>query len=82
MSTYIKFTMPTRTTLKRDRGIATQVFEMLARILTLIIPKANSDFDGKIDRVKQWILEFEEDDGIPTSEIGLNKSGEIIMIMP
>ena len=53
----------------------------LYKILTSIIPKANPYFNGKIKDVYEWIIEVEEDE-MPTREIGINKEGSVIMIMP
>lgn len=82
LGTYIKFVSPVHTPIKTNSSIAADVSEFLAKILTSIIPKGNPDFDDKIDLVNQWIVEFEGADKIPTREIGLDKYGQIIMIMP
>ena len=43
--------------------LARTVENSLTKILTTIIPKANPDFDGKIQNVRHWILEVDEDEG-------------------
>ena len=62
--------------------LAKTVENSLTKILTTIIPKANPDFDGKIQDVRQWILEVDEDEGTPEREIGLDDKGNVMMIMP
>ena len=52
------------------------------KILTKIIPKANPDFDGKIQDVRQWMLEVDDGEGTPAREIGLDDKGNVMMIMP
>lgn len=61
----------------------TNTFEEFAvKVLTKIIPKANPDFDDKIDDVNEWLLEFDEETETPEREIGINNRGQTIMIMP
>ncbi|MBD8019098.1 hypothetical protein H9628_11505 [Weeksellaceae bacterium Sa1CVA4] len=54
----------------------------LVGILTSIIPKANPDFEGKIDEVQYWLVECDNETGIPEREIGLDKEGRVILKMP
>lgn len=56
--------------------------EILTKVLFFFIPKANPDFESKIDFVKTWLLEFEDDKSIPISEIGLDFQGNVILKMP
>jgi hypothetical protein len=51
-------------------------------ILTNGIPKANPDFDDKIDEVQYWLVECDNETGIPEREIGLDKEGKVILKMP
>jgi hypothetical protein len=51
-------------------------------ILSTIIPKANPDFENKIDLVETWIVELDNETEIPEREIGMDKNGRIIMKMP
>jgi hypothetical protein len=50
--------------------------------LTSIIPKANPDFDYKIDLVENWLVELDCETGIPEREIGIDKNGQVILKMP
>ena len=58
------------------------VEKLIVQILTTIIPKANPDFDSKIQNVREWILEVDEDEETPEREIGLDDKGNVMMIMP
>ena len=62
--------------------LAKTVENSLTKILTTIIPKANPDFDGKIQNVRHWILEVDEDEGTREREIGIDDKGNVMMIMP
>jgi hypothetical protein len=55
---------------------------LASKILTKLIPKANPDFDEQIQNVKEWILEVDDEDGMPMREVGLDDKGNAIMIMP
>ena len=54
----------------------------LIKVLSFIFPKANPDFDRKIDLVTEWYLEFLNKEQPPTREIGVNDERQIIMKMP
>jgi hypothetical protein len=54
----------------------------LTKLLSSMLPKANPDFDGKIQDVRQWILEVDDEEGTPDREIGLDDNGNVLMIMP
>ena len=43
---------------------------------------ANRDFDKVIDNVAEWVLEINNDDNKPNREIGIDKDGQTILIMP
>ena len=51
-------------------------------ILSSIIPKANPDFEEKIDLVETWVVELDKETGSPEREIGMDKNGGIIVKMP
>lgn len=50
-------------------------------LISLLIPKANPDFDDKIFSVAEWYLEF-DDEAEPGREIGLDVNGQVIVKMP
>jgi hypothetical protein len=54
----------------------------VVKILTTIIPKANPDFEDKLQDVKEWLIEIDEEAEIANREIGINNEGQTIMIMP
>ena len=56
--------------------------KVFVKLLSYIIPKSNPDFEEKIDLVRNWYLEFEEEESEPTREIGLDADGKVIAKMP
>ena len=52
------------------------------KILEIIFPIANPDFDSKIDDVVFWLLEFDEDLDYPIREIGLDQNKNVVLKMP
>ena len=65
-----------------ERWLTRSIENILIKVTSSIVPKANPDFDGKIQDVRQWILEVDDDEGIPEREIGLDDKGNVMMIMP
>ena len=39
------------------------------------------NFENEIDKINTWLIEFDAG-GIPEREIGLDKDGKVVMIMP
>lgn len=82
-TTYIQFNAPkSNNNPAKDGLIKSSLKKALVGILTKIIPKANPDFDGKIDEVQYWLVECDNETGIPEREIGLDKEGRVILKMP
>lgn len=54
----------------------------LISTILFLIPKANPDYDGKIDDALEWQLEIEEESKLPIREIGIDRNGKVLMIMP
>ncbi len=54
----------------------------ILKILKLFIPMTNPDFDNRIDLVKTWYLEFENETNPPTREVGVDDNGKVIVITP
>ncbi|WP_276979490.1 hypothetical protein [Flavobacterium filum] len=81
---YIKFKVNKLTTHSGDRPKAwlTRTLQKFLTALTTIIPKANPDFDDKIDDVDEWLVEINEKTGEPEREIGINNVEQTIAIMP
>lgn len=81
MKTYIRFIMPPNETLfRKPGGFETFFMAFLTALLTRIIPKANPDFDDKIENVKEWLVEIE--DQYPSREVGMDEHGQAIVKMP
>ena len=74
---YIKIKDPDTRLIKDNLFKRTIIF-----LLQLVLPRANPDFDKKIDLVSFWLLEFTDEHSTPVREIGLNTHGELIMKMP
>tara|TARA_R110002020_G_scaffold97708_2_gene233154 strand:+ start:2650 stop:3042 length:393 start_codon:yes stop_codon:yes gene_type:complete len=80
---YIKFDAP-----KKNKEAAqvdlinSSLKKALVGFLKKVIPKGNPDFDDKIDEVQHWLVECDNETGIPEREIGLNKEGRVILKMP
>jgi hypothetical protein len=55
---------------------------LIKRFLTFILPKANPDFDEKIPSVSRWFLEFENENSVPTREVGVNSDNKVLVKMP
>ncbi|HMC01613.1 MAG TPA: hypothetical protein VKN14_11315 [Flavobacteriaceae bacterium] len=82
-ATYIQFENPKTGQDSKVDGITKRALKKaIIGVLSTIIPKANPDFDDKIDFVKNWLVELDIDTGIPEREIGLDKNGQVILKMP
>lgn len=74
---YLKIVEP-KSVIKREN-----LFQKGVRfLLELVFPKANPDFDERIDSVSEWVLEFKDVHSVPQREIGLDSSGNVILKMP
>jgi hypothetical protein len=81
--TYIQFGVPRNDSqTAKDGLIKGSLKKALVGILTTNIPKANPDFDDKIDEVQYWLVECNNETGIPEREIGFDKEGSVILKMP
>ncbi|WP_050021974.1 hypothetical protein [Chryseobacterium sp. P1-3] len=74
---YLKFNLPIRTNKKGSNFFQ----KIVSRTLKIILPVSNSDFENKIDDVKYWLVEFDEEN-IPNREIGLDENDNVILKMP
>jgi hypothetical protein len=55
----------------------------MAKFLSLIIPKANPDFENKYDLVSLWYIEYDDEQyNCAIREIGLDSNKEIIVKAP
>ena len=76
--TYLKIDFEHRETEKTNPNFFVIFLE---KILVKISNAANPDFDNQIHKTDNWLIEFDEF-GIPEREIGLDKDGKTVMIMP
>lgn len=80
---YIQFEVPKVKSQKiKERLIKTLIIEFIASIFKMITPAANPDFDTKIEQVKYWMIECDNESGIPEREIGLDENKYVIVKMP
>lgn len=56
--------------------------KLLIKLIKLITPKANPDFDNLIGTEAYWLIEFEEINNVASREIGLDENEKVIMKMP
>jgi len=54
------------------------------KTILFFIPKANPDYDSKMHLVKNWLIEFVEEEGdlVPWREIALDSTGDIVFAGP
>lgn len=82
-TTYIQFKVPKYEQNSQPQGVLKRnIKKAIIRIVSLVIPKANPDFEKKIDKVETWLVELDNESGIPEREIGMDKDGRIIVKMP
>jgi hypothetical protein len=78
---YIQFSIPDNKA-KAENWLKSAAKRMAVTLLSSIVPKANPDFDNKIDAVKYWMVECDTTTGIPQREIGLDEENNVILKMP
>lgn len=82
-TTYVQFKAPKSEQKGQTDGILKRnIKKAVIGIVSAVIPKANPDFEDKIDFVETWIVELDDETGIPEREIGMDKDGRIIVKMP
>lgn len=54
----------------------------LFKLIGIVIPMANPDFEQKIGNVATWLLELPDEISIPNREVGLDIQGNTIVKMP
>jgi hypothetical protein len=82
-TTYIEYEFPkSEQKVQIDGKVKRNIKKIFSGIFSIIIPKANPDFEDKISLVEKWIIELDNKTGIPQREIGMDKSGRIIVKMP
>ncbi len=82
-TTYIQFDAPkSNNQTAQNKLVKHWPKKILASILKTFIPKANPNFDDKINEVRYWLIECDSETGIPEREIGLDKEKHILVKMP
>jgi hypothetical protein len=79
---YIQFEDPSTFPNERRNTLVNVIQKIILRLVALIIPKANPDFEDTIDKVKFWLVECNATTGVPEREIGLDDHGKVIMKTP
>ena len=80
--TYLKFNSPKNETTHKTNSIKSKIENALNKILSVIIPKANPDFENAISNVNYWYIEFNKEDNSTCRELGFNENKLSIVAMP
>ena len=81
--TYIQFeTTPSEKEPQHESVLKRSVKKLTIGILTKIFPITNPDFEDKIDDITSWLVECDNESGIPEREVGIDEYGQVKMIMP
>jgi len=62
---------------KKDRSLSVRIFDMFF----WFIPRANPGYEDKLHLVKEWLIEF-DDQNLPWREIGLDQLGKPVIAGP
>jgi hypothetical protein len=80
---YIRFDDPKSDIELPSESLFTKAIKnVIVKILTTIIPKANPDFEDLLDNVDYWKIEFNKEENWTKREIGFDKKGNSIVAMP
>lgn len=80
---YIRFKDPkAELSLTPGRPVKTAVINVIGKILSIFIPKANPDFEHLLDKVDYWEIEYDTEENATWREIGFNNDGNSIVAMP
>ncbi len=79
---YIKFKDPKGESSRPSGQLKGTVEKAMVKILTEIIPKANPDFEHRLEEVDSWKIEYNKTDNTTWREIGFDKDGNPIVAMP
>ena len=80
--TYLKFNSPKSKSTHKVNSIKGKIENAINKILSVIIPKANPDFDNAIANVDYWYIEFNKKENLTCREIGFNENRLSIVAMP
>ena len=80
---YIRFYDPkSEKPVPRETLALKAVKKAIIKILTLIIPKANPDFEDLLYKVEYWKIEFNKEENNTSREIGFDNKGNSLVAMP
>lgn len=80
---YIKFESPIlNDSQTKDNAILKILKNAIIKVISLIIPKANPDFEELLDSVKYWKVEYDIKEDATWREIGFDINGTPIVAMP
>ena len=79
---YIEFEHPKGKTFPEPSRFQRMIENTVSKILTIIIPKGNPDFEHMIQDVKFWVVEYDMTENIAQREIGFDKNKNAIVAMP
>jgi len=81
--TYIKFEVPnSRISGEKDNVAKKIAKKVIKTTLSAVFPVANPHFDKQIENVKEWYLEYDNENNFTNREIGFDFLGNPIVIMP
>src|SRR5690606_18438876 len=65
-----------------SKGLKKVIESTVVKIISTIIPKANPDFEHLLHKVDYWEIEYNKKENTTWREIGFDKFGNPIAIMP
>lgn len=79
---YIKFDNPKKESSPQTERLKKRVENIVTKVVSTIIPKANPDFEHLIEKVDYWKIEYNTKENATWREIGFDKNGNSILAMP
>ena len=79
MNAYIVISIPPRTSTEEESG---WIANLAIGALRLIVPAANPELEQLYDRVTIWHVETDASTGEPLREVGLDGTGNVVVLGP
>ncbi len=80
---YLQFSIPNSPhNQKAETTFSKIAKKILIATFKKILPVANPDFEDHIGYVYHWLVECDRQEGTPQREIGVDRQGKVIMIIP
>lgn len=70
-----------RTTMATNWSPDKTLLDTVVEKLLFFIPKSNPDYENKLHLVREWLIEFDEDD-LPNREVALDQDGKFVLCGP